>query len=214
LTFTEIVDHIADRMNLKSDLQLARVGTEVNLRHREILSSLGVSQVTERTVATATTTINNRFLTFGPSPVAVVKILAVYNLVPGTYPPPILDEVTPDAMLSLGLQADPPTKYAITGMGERTVTIQLNSVPATAYVLTALHQDMNGVQYKQWRFAVFVRDGFACVQCGAKRPIQADHIKPYALFEDLRYDVSNGQTLCVPCHTKTPAYGRRTAVAA
>jgi hypothetical protein len=137
LTFTEIVDHIADRMNLKSDLQLARVGTEVNLRHREILSSLGVSQVTERTVATATTTINNRFLTFGPSPVAVVKILAVYNLVPGTYPPPILDEVTPDAMLSLGLQADPPAKYAVTGMGERTVTIQLNSVPATAYVLTA-----------------------------------------------------------------------------
>jgi hypothetical protein len=123
-------------MNLKSDEQLARVGTEVNLRHREILSSLGISQVTERTVATATTTIGNRFLTFGPSPVAVVKLLAVYRAT-GTYPPPALDEITPDQMLSEGLQSDPPTKYAVTSMGERTVAIQLNSVPATGYVLTA-----------------------------------------------------------------------------
>jgi predicted negative regulator of RcsB-dependent stress response len=33
--------------------------------------------------------------------------------------------------------ADPPTKYAVTNMGERTVTIKLNSIPATQYVLTA-----------------------------------------------------------------------------
>jgi hypothetical protein len=116
---------------------LARVGTEVNLRHREILSSLGVSQATEFTAATATTTIGSRFLTFGPSPVAVVKVLAVYDLAPGTYPPPTLDEVTTDELLALSVLADPPTKYAVTNMGERTVTIKLNSIPATQYVLTA-----------------------------------------------------------------------------
>jgi hypothetical protein len=137
LTYSEIIDHVADRMNLKSDLQLARVGTEVNLRHREILSSLGISQVTEWAVATATTTISNRYLTFGPSPVAVLKILALYRVVTGVYPPPILDEVSTDELLNMGLGVDPPTAYAVTNMGERTVTIQLNSIPATQYVLTA-----------------------------------------------------------------------------
>lgn len=116
---------------------MARVGTEVNLRHREILSSLGVSQVTEWTTATATTTISNRYLTFGPSPVAVLKILALYNTSLGTYPPQTLDEVTTDRLLSMGLSTDPPTFYAVTNMGERTVTIKLNSIPATQYTLTA-----------------------------------------------------------------------------
>lgn len=137
MTYTEIVAHIADRFNLKSDEQLARVGTEVNLRHREILSSLGVSQATEWTTASATTTIGNRFLTFGPSPVAVLKVLAVYNLNSGIYPPPTLIEVSTDELLAMPVVADPPTAYAITNMGERTVTVRLNSVPATAYALTA-----------------------------------------------------------------------------
>ena len=137
MTYTEIVHFVADRFNLKSDEQLARVGTEVNLRHREIISSLGVSQVTEWTVATAATVIGNRFLTFGPSPVAVTKILAIYDLTPGTYPPPTLDEVSVDELLSRAVQSEPATKYAITNMGERTVTIQLNIVPATIYTYTA-----------------------------------------------------------------------------
>jgi hypothetical protein len=137
VTFTELVHHIADRFNLKSDEQLARVGTEINLRHREILSSIGVSQVTEWTTAAATTSIGNRYLTFGPTPVAVVKILAIYDLVPGTFPPPTLDEVSTDELLAMTVQSDPPTAYAITNMGERTVTVRLNTVPASAYELTA-----------------------------------------------------------------------------
>lgn len=137
MTYQEIVHYIADRFGLNSDAQLARIGTSVNMRHREIISSIGVSQVAERTSTAVTTTINNRFLTFGPSPIAVVKVLAVYNTALGTYPPPILDEVSPDELLAMGLVADPPTHYAVTTMGERSVTIQLNSLPATAYALTA-----------------------------------------------------------------------------
>ena len=33
------------------------------------------------------------------------------------------------------------------------------------------------------------------------------HIKPFADYPDLRFELSNGRTLCVPCHTKTPTYG-------
>jgi hypothetical protein len=40
-------------------------------------------------------------------------------------------------MLAMGVGGDTPTAYCVTNMGERTVTIQLNSIPSTAYALTA-----------------------------------------------------------------------------
>ena len=68
-------------------------------------------------------------------------------------------------------------------------------------------------EYFEWRRAVFERDDYTCQTCGARSAagkrvrLQADHIKPFALYPDLRYDVSNGRTLCEPCHRKTPTYG-------
>lgn len=63
---------------------------------------------------------------------------------------------------------------------------------------------MSTVEYKQWRLSVFQRDRFTCVFCGkSKGDLNADHIKPWAFFPDLRYDLSNGRTLCVPCHKTT-----------
>ena len=38
----------------------------------------------------------------------------------------------------------------------------------------------------------------------------ADHVKPWALYPELRYDLDNGRTLCVPCHKKTETYGYKT----
>jgi len=67
--------------------------------------------------------------------------------------------------------------------------------------------------YKAWRTAVFERDGYVCQHCGAKSVkgdrvrLQADHIKPFAFYPDLRFDIDNGRTLCEPCHKKTPTYG-------
>jgi 5-methylcytosine-specific restriction endonuclease McrA len=71
-------------------------------------------------------------------------------------------------------------------------------------------------EYKQWREAVFRRDRFTCVWCGQKGgALHADHIKPFANYPKLRLTVSNGRTLCVECHKKTPTYlggtRRRTA---
>ena len=71
--------------------------------------------------------------------------------------------------------------------------------------------------YREWRTAVFERDNYICVDCGLKGGwdkklkrrinIQADHIKPFSLFPELRFDINNGRTLCVDCHKKTPTYG-------
>lgn len=59
-------------------------------------------------------------------------------------------------------------------------------------------------EYKDWRLAVFTKDGFACVGCGDNRGrnLQAHHIMSFADYPDLRFDVSNGITLCKQCHAK------------
>lgn len=62
------------------------------------------------------------------------------------------------------------------------------------------------LEYKLWRESVFKRDNFTCVWCGQRGgTLNADHIKPFALFPELRFAIDNGRTLCVPCHYKTYA---------
>jgi len=62
-------------------------------------------------------------------------------------------------------------------------------------------------EYKDWRTKVFQRDNYTCQECGNKGvTLQADHIKPFAYFPELRLVIDNGRTLCVPCHKKTENY--------
>lgn len=70
-------------------------------------------------------------------------------------------------------------------------------------------------EYKLWRTAVFERDKFTCVWCGAKFikgvtgrvTIHADHIKPFCNYPELRFAIDNGRTLCALCHRTTDTYG-------
>lgn len=67
-------------------------------------------------------------------------------------------------------------------------------------------------EYKQWRKSVFERDDYTCVIC-KKRGVKlnADHIKPFCLFPELRLDINNGRTLCVECHQQHgEAWGAKT----
>lgn len=62
-------------------------------------------------------------------------------------------------------------------------------------------------EYKLWRTSVFVRDGFTCVFCGVVGGrLNADHIKPFSLFPELRLAIDNGRTLCEPCHRTTDTF--------
>lgn len=60
-----------------------------------------------------------------------------------------------------------------------------------------------------WTLAVFRRDGFRCRWCGIGGALQAHHIRPWALFPSLRFEIGNGITLCRRCHNTLHKLGRR-----
>lgn len=68
-------------------------------------------------------------------------------------------------------------------------------------------QIRTSLEYKNWRRSVFERDDYTCQVCHARGvKIHADHIKPFSQYPELRLRVTNGRTLCVPCHKATDTY--------
>jgi len=56
--------------------------------------------------------------------------------------------------------------------------------------------------YKNWSRAVRERDNFQCQWpgCGNSGRLEVHHIKTWGSYPGLRYDISNGITLCKKCH--------------
>lgn len=61
--------------------------------------------------------------------------------------------------------------------------------------------ERNSTRHKDWSLAVLERDRWTCRNCGAKgRDLVAHHVVPFSQDRSLRYEVSNGLTLCRACH--------------
>lgn len=91
----------------------------------------------------------------------------------------------------------------------------IHVVEWTHFVTPENRKIRNSVEAKTWRRLVFERDNYTCVWCGDRSAqrhaviLNADHIKPFALFPELRFSLDNGRTLCKSCHIKTSTHGRR-----
>lgn len=70
---------------------------------------------------------------------------------------------------------------------------------------------MASFEYRFWRKSIFERDNYTCVWCGDNRGsnLEADHVKSWKDYPELRFAIDNGRTLCKECHKKTSNYGRR-----
>jgi hypothetical protein len=70
----------------------------------------------------------------------------------------------------------------------------------------------SSAEYRDWREKVFKRDDYTCQICDQRGGrLHPDHIKRFSVFPELRFELSNGRTLCESCHKQTPTYGRRKA---
>jgi hypothetical protein len=57
-------------------------------------------------------------------------------------------------------------------------------------------------KHKVWRDAIYKRDDYKCQRCGYSGNLTAHHIVGHAQSKELRWVLSNGVTLCKPCHVE------------
>ena len=62
------------------------------------------------------------------------------------------------------------------------------------------HKIRNSTKYACWRRDVLNKDGYKCVLCGSDHRNEVHHIYPFVDYEDLRFDINNGITLCFEHH--------------
>ena len=78
-----------------------------------------------------------------------------------------------------------------------------------------MRRDMQNGEIRKWRDAVYARDEYTCQKCnetGTK--LNAHHLNSWDRHPDDRFELSNGVTLCEPCHRTfhmTYGYGSNTA---
>ncbi len=67
------------------------------------------------------------------------------------------------------------------------------------------------IENRNWIKQIFERDKYTCQECGKVGGfLNAHHIKQFAYYPTLRFDLSNGITLCRECHNKPGRHERKT----
>lgn len=102
---------------------------------------------------------------------------------------------------------DERVKWRLLARVERAIDEKLKSVAdgqtvGIEFAVKVVSANRVGPAYFEWRRAVYERDGYLCVRCGNGGQLQAHHVKPWAHYPDERFNIANGETLCVGCHER------------
>lgn len=101
--------------------------------YKKVATSIGL-QTTARGSATAATAVGNRALTFGPSPVKVQKIYAIFD---AASPLPPLRVISFEEMRVRRAGSGKAQMYAVQLMGADSVTVLLDNTPSAIFTWTA-----------------------------------------------------------------------------
>lgn len=132
MTFTEIVNETADRLNLTSTDATTRIGKLVNHHYKRVTAALGIAPMTRRVTVTQAATIGSPSITFAN----IEKVERVIDAT--TTPDTILDdERSFDEMRQTEpTSSDTATLWAVEAIGATTVTLRFDVAFATAKVMT------------------------------------------------------------------------------
>lgn len=133
MTYTQIVQRIADRLNLTATDSITRIGLEVNDRYRRVTSSIGLT-------STRFTSID---VEVDPSDLSstlpdveindISKILKVMLVVDTGIV--VLGEVTPTEISDITAGSANPTRYTVKRMSSQSVIITLDTFPTDTFTL-------------------------------------------------------------------------------
>jgi hypothetical protein len=134
VTFQEIVERIADRLNIPATAtaSLVRIGRSVNDVYREITTSIGIDLSRHTPGVSANTTQGVQTVTF----TGIEKIERILDTTSGSNR--VIPEVTFDQIRDITPAAsDTVRKYAIESWNATSVTIRLDVLPQTVFALIA-----------------------------------------------------------------------------
>lgn len=132
MTFTELRTEIMDRLNLTSTTAQTRVERAINRIYRRVTTSIGL-ELSRRTVIQQAVSIGVSSVVFTNTE----KVVNVYNRNVSPYRG--LELVTIDELEALQpfVAGDSPRKYALQSQTSDTVTVLIDCIPQTAFVLYA-----------------------------------------------------------------------------
>lgn len=79
------------------------------------------------------------------------------------------------------------------------ITRKFNSIEIHKFWIKTRNRSSSN--YINWRNEVFKRDDYTCQKCGVKAvKLNAHHIKKWSEYPSLRFETTNGVTLCLKCH--------------
>ncbi len=130
MTFQDIQNEVADRLDIVSPQGLTRVGRSINERYRRVTSSIGL-ETSRRVEIAVTATVGNRTINCP----GIEKVIAVIDRTSSTTQDTVLEQVTFDEMHILPIRGDPPRHYCIPNMHANSVDLYIDSIPSTAFTL-------------------------------------------------------------------------------